>query len=607
MNTTVATAPETVRTAADRWFSAFNEALASGDRSSMADLFLDECYFRDLGALTWNLRQESGKERTLDLVEECAPDTHPRGYRIDDTKPAEPVLVADEPRTLEVFHSFEVDAGFGDGLVYLVEAESSPVGWQAQTLMTRLTEFRDSPPVWPQWDRFDHSHPGIKWRDYREQQAAFENDDPDVLLIGGGQFGVMTAAWLNYHGVTNLVVDKHAEVGDTWRTRYESLLLHQPHGMLHFPFMPFPTSYPEYIPKDKLADWFEGYVNAMDINFWTSTEFVGGEYDEDAGRWRATLRSGDGTERVLHPRHIVLATGGTEKPKLPTIDGLSEFKGEVVHSSRFTSGADYAGKDVLVVGTGTSGHDVALDICEHGGNATMLQRGPAIVLDIETANMSYAPYNPRVIPTELIDMRFIANSVYPLLTAGFKAQTKIGNEIDKELHDSLRKAGMKIWSGDGDLGFFYNYFKTAGGYYLDVGASQRIIDGDIKVVQSDAVARFTEHGLVLQDGSEVSLDAVVLATGYAPIEQSIAAYFGEDVATKVGKVWSYGTDGEINNVWKPTPQEGLWIMLGAIAQARWYSPLVAVLIKGRLDGLVPSSFDREDHPARTPDEQVVEI
>lgn len=591
---------------AERWLAALNIALESRDRAALEELFLEQCYYRDMGALTWNLRQESGRDRILDLIEVCAESTHPRNFRIDTSKPTEPFFMAEEPRMIEVFHTFDVDAGTGDGLAWLIEDPEAAAGWRAMNLLTRLTEIRDNAPTWPYRDRFDDTHPDLRWSEYRAQQSAFEDSDPDVLLVGGGQFGLFTGAWLNYHGVSNVIVDKHERVGDTWRKRYDSLLLHQPHGMLHFPFMPFPKSFPEYIPKDKLADWIEAYVNAMDLNFWTSTEFMGGTYDESEGRWTVQLRQGDGI-RELHPKHVVLTTGGTEQPAVPDIAGFTQFGGDVVHSSKFTSGRDYTGKNVLVIGTGTSAHDVALDVHKHGGSAAILQRSAAIVLDIETANLSYAPYNPRIIPHELVDARFLAGLVYPQLKGNFLAQTAIGDDMDKELHEGLRKAGMKIWSGDGDLGFFYNYFKTGGGYYLDVGASKKIVEGQIPVIQLDDVERFTEHGLLLRDGSERPLDAVVLATGYAPIERALANYFGQDVADKIGKVWGFGTDGEINNVWKPTAQPGLWIMLGAIPQARWYAPHVAVLIKGQLEGLVPEEYANPEHPARTPQEQTVVI
>ncbi|UGT61780.1 flavin-containing monooxygenase [Nocardia asteroides] len=591
------------------WLAALDEAFASRDRSRFEGLFLEESFYRDLGALTWNFRQAAGRDNLIDLILGSIDGVNPRDFRVDENKPTVPALTQEEggPRVIEVFLAFDVDAGTADGLAYLVEDATAPAGWRAVNLLTRIEGLRDHAPHWPRRDRFDDTHPDVRWSEHRDRESSFTDSDPDVLLVGGGQFGVMMAAHLNRLGVPNVVIDKHERVGDTWRKRYESLLLHQPHGMLYFPFLKFPDSYPEYIPKDKFANWFEAYVEALDINFWTSSEFEGGTYDETSGRWTVRIAQADGSVRELRPKHVVLTTGGSQKPRIPDIAGLPDFAGEVVHSSKFVDGKHYAGKNVLVVGTGTSGHDIALDIHKQGGISTILQRSPAIVLDIETANLSYAPYNPRDIPVELIDIRFMSGMVYPQLKQNFIAQTKIGDDIDKELHDRLRAAGMKIGSGPEDTGFFYSYFLTGGGYYLDVGASQRIIDGDIGIVQTDDVETFTATGVRLKNGEELPLDAVILATGYEPIETAIEEWFGAEVREKVGKVWGFGTDGEINNVWKPTPQDGLWIMLGAVAQARWYTPTTSLLIKAYIENLVPREFLAEGHPSRTPKEQIVEI
>ncbi|MEU1980838.1 NAD(P)/FAD-dependent oxidoreductase [Nocardia sp. NPDC019395] len=595
------------RNAATVWLQALDRALAGPDHEALDGLFLDECYVRDMGALTWNLRSESEKERALRLIEAGAEGTHPRNFRLDHSKPAEPSVVGEDPTVVEAFIAFDVDAGSGDGMIYLVEDPQSAVGWRARNLLTRLTGFTDHPNQWPYRDRFDDTHPDVRWSEHRARNQDFEERDPEVLIVGGGQMGVMTAASLNRLGVDNLVVDKNSSVGGNWRNRYASLLLHQPHGMLHFPYMPYPESFPEYIPKDKLADWFQAYVAAMDINFWTSTEFLGGTFDEESKTWDVRVRRGDGTLRTFRPKHVVIATGGTENPRIPDLPGLSDFTGEVVHSSKFSDGRDYTGKNVMVVGVGTSGHDIALDVTKHGGRATILQRSPAIVVDIETANLHYADYNPRIIPTELVDIRFLAGLVYPQLKQNFLDSTKMAEERDADLRAKLREAGMKVWSGAESCGFFYEYFKKGGGYYLEVGASERIISGEIGVIQTEEIESFEQDGYRLRDGSGGKLDTIVLATGYENISLAIADYFGSEVAEKLGPIWGFGTDGEIHNNWKPTAQEGLWIGLGAIPQARWYSSLMATLIQGHLKGLVPESFLAPDHPSRTPREQVVEI
>ena len=92
--------------------------------------------------------------------------------------------------------------------------------------------------------------------------------------------------------------------------------------------MPFPPTWPKYIPKDMLGNWLELYAEAMQINCWTGTEFAGGSYDTAARRWSVTLRRADGTERVMHPRHIVFANGTSGIARVPELPGLKDFAGE---------------------------------------------------------------------------------------------------------------------------------------------------------------------------------------------------------------------------------------------------------------------------------------
>ena len=117
--------------------------------------------------------------------------------------------------------------------------------------------------------------------------------DPAVLVIGGGQAGLAIAARLTALGIDALIVDREARVGDNWRQRYHALVLHNQVQVNHLPYMPFPKTWPTYIPKDKLANWLEAYAEAMELNVWTGTEFVGGRYDEAERRWSLTVRSGE--------------------------------------------------------------------------------------------------------------------------------------------------------------------------------------------------------------------------------------------------------------------------------------------------------------------------
>ena len=193
-----------------------------------------------------------------------------------------------------------------------------------------------------------------------------------------------TAARLGRLGIDALVVDRMARVGDNWRLRYRNLMLHNQKNSNQMPLMPFPDSWPAYIPKDKIANWLEIYVEALEINFWTRTEFEGARRDDDHW-WAVVVR--EGARREMKVRHIVMATSVSAIPKLPEIPTLERFGGEVVHSSGYADGARLSGRPAVVVGTGTSAHDIAQDLHAHGARVTMVQRSPTLVVNVEPAQL----------------------------------------------------------------------------------------------------------------------------------------------------------------------------------------------------------------------------
>ena len=148
--------------------------------------------------------------------------------------------------------------------------------------------------------------------------------------------------------------------------------------------LPFPPTFPIYIPKDKLANWFESYVEAMELNFWTGTELVGGSYDDAAQAMvgHAAAHATAAT-RVMHPRHLIFATGVSSIPYVPDLPGLADFGGTVVHSGAFKNAEQWSGKKALVLGTGTSGHDVAQELHAHGADVTMIQRSKTYVVSLQ--------------------------------------------------------------------------------------------------------------------------------------------------------------------------------------------------------------------------------
>jgi cation diffusion facilitator CzcD-associated flavoprotein CzcO len=150
-------------------------------------------------------------------------------------------------------------------------------------------------------------------------------------------------------------------------------------------YLPFPKNWPQFTPKDKLGDWFEAYASLMELNVWTKTEIKGAEYDEASGHWTVTLSRKDGSERVLHPHHLIWATGHAGEPKVPSFPGQSSYNGVIYHGSQHQDASqhDVRGKKVIVVGTGNSGHDIAENFYENGAEVTMLQRSGTYVLTLD--------------------------------------------------------------------------------------------------------------------------------------------------------------------------------------------------------------------------------
>ena len=410
-----------------------------------------------------------------------------------------------------------------------------------------------------------------------------------MIIIGAGQSGLMMAARLGQLNISTLVVEKSDRIGDVWRNRYRSLRLHNEICMNHFAYMPFPDTWPVYIPKDKLADWLSFYAESMELNVWTRTVFLGGEYSDKDRRWTVRLAMPDGGTRTMRPRHVMMGVGVSGIPSMPALPGLEDFEGTVVHSSGPVDELDVAGKAVLVVGVGTSGHDIAQDMHLRGANVTMLQRSPIIVVSLEPSSVrAYELYrrNDGVRPIADTDL-MVAAVPYDLLRRLHRPLSYDMAEADKELLDGLRRRGFLLHNGEEDAGYFLKLLSSQSGYYLNVGASDLIIEGKIKLKAGVEIERLEPRAVVFSDGGRLAADVLVLATGYQPLQEAVRAMFGDAIADRVGPIWGIGDDGELRNMYARTAQDGFFVLGGGFPAARIYSQYTAQLIKADLEGLLP--------------------
>ena len=572
------------RALVERWLGQLDVALQSGSRTSVASLFVADGHWRDLVAFTWSITPRQGAQDIASLMVSKQALVKARGFAVAEGRTPPRRIQRAGFDVIEGIFQFETEVGRGFGVVRLLASEPA----KAFQLMTGLHELKGFEEKVgkrrPTGEAFSRNFGGTNWKEQREAAQKYTDREPTVLIVGGGQAGLSLAATLGRVGVDALVVDRFPRVGDCWRQRYHSLALHNDTRFNHLPYMPFPDSWPTYLPKDMVADWFEAYAWAMEINFWTSTELVRGSYDEAEGRWNAVVRHADGNERTLHPKHLVFANGLVGFPHIPQLPGLKDFKGQVLHTTEFTNGADWRGKKALVIGTGTSGHDVAQDLHANGCDTTIVQRGSTMVLSIDpSAKLVYGTYHG--VPVEDGDL-FVSTNTKPVVKKNLQLLTSRMLEHDKKTIEGLIARGFKFDAGEDGAGHQWKVRTRYGGYYLDAGCSQLIIDGEIGLLQYEEIERFVEGGALLKDGSVKPADLIVLATGFAPQEVVVTKLLGEHIAKKIGPVWGFDDDGEMSNMWKRTAQEGLWFVGGSFANCRTYSRYVAVQIKAIEEGLL---------------------
>ena len=574
---------------ADNWLVQFEEALARPDDGLLDGLFHRDSYWRDVLALSWSIQTLNGADAILNELRSLAPRAAPRGFGIDPDRRAPRKVMRAGTHAIEAIFKFETAVGRGSGILRLIPDADDGNTLKAWTLLTELGElkgFEEQLGVKrPRGNAYSRDFRGPNWLDLRRAQAEYAGHDPTVLVIGGGQSGLCIAARLEQLHVDTLIVDREQRIGDNWRKRYHALTLHNQVQVNHLPYMHFPPNWPTYIPKDKLANWFEAYVEALELNFWTETEFEGGSYDETEGCWTVTLRRADGSKRVMHPRHVVLATGVSGIPNVPDIPGLKNFSGKVVHSSQYDDGENWKRKRAIVVGTGNSGHDIAQDLYSSGAEVTLVQRSPTLIVSIEpSAQLVYAPYNDGT----LEDNDLIATSMPLKLARKSHAMvTEKSKELDKELLEGLARVGFKLDFGEDNTGWQFKYLTRGGGYYFNVGCSDLIVKGEIALRQFADIDAFVAEGATMKSGETLRADLVVLATGYKRQEELVKKLFGEQVAARVGTIWGFGEEQELRNMYTRTGQPGLWFIAGGLAQCRIGSKHLALQIKAIEEGLLP--------------------
>ncbi|SEQ05274.1 NAD(P)/FAD-dependent oxidoreductase [Arthrobacter sp. OV608] len=583
---------ETPIAAAQAWLASLDAALQRGDVDAALDLFEDESYWRDFVAFTWNLKTLEGKADIRRMLK----------ARLDHVQPANWALAEDATGsagpdgTVEAWITFETGAARGYGHLRLQNGKC----WTLLTTMQELKGFEEKKgPRREQGVAHEIIRGRRSWKELKEEQEAqlgYE-EQPYCVIIGGGQGGIGLAARLKRLGVPTIVIEKNQNPGDSWRNRYKSLHLHDPVWYDHLPYLKFPDDWPVFAAKDKIGDWLEHYTRIMELNYWSGTECVGAEYDDGTQEWAVNVLR-NGSPVTLRPKQLVFALGVSGYPNIPTFDGAQSFLGEQRHSSQHPGGGDWTGKKAVVIGSNNSAHDICADLWEHGADVTMVQRSSTHIarseslMDLALGDLYSERALATGVTTEKADLLFASLPMRILPEAQVPVYQEMAKR-DAEFYSQLEAAGFELDFGVDGSGLFLKYLRRGSGYYIDVGASQLIIDGRVKL-KSGQVSKITGNAVVMADGTELEADLIVYATGYGSMNGWLADLVSPEIADKVGKCWGYGSDtpkdpgpweGELRNMWKPTNVPNLWIHGGNLHQSRHYSSYLALQLKARMEGL----------------------
>lgn len=580
----------TAQAQADRWLADFGAALARQDIPAAVALFHEDSYWRDLLSFTWNLKTAEGRAQIRDLLEATLSTAQPGAWAADGS-------ATEADGVVEAWFTFETALSRGKGLLRL----KGGLAWTLLTTMVELKGFEEQKGETRPMGVVHKAQKGNpSWQELREEEARNlgVTEQPHVLIIGGGQAGIILGARLRKLGVPTIIIEKNKCAGDSWRNRYKSLCLHDPVWYDHLPYMPFPQDWPVFAPKDKLGDWLEMYTRVMELNYWGSTICKKAHYNETRGEWEVTVER-EGRELMLRPKELVMALGVSGYANVPKVAGADSFVGDQFHSSKFPGAEHYKGKKAVVLGSNNSAHDICAALWEGDVDVTMVQRSSTHIAPSESL-MELALgglYSEQALKNGIdhhkADLIF-ASVPYKIMHSFHIPVYEEMKRRDAELYARLEKAGFLLDFGVDGSGLFMKYLRRGSGYYIDVGASELVANGSVKLKSGVNIAQIKPKSVVLSDGTELEADLIVYATGYGSMNQWLADLISPEVAHRLGKVWGLGSDtpkdpgpweGELRNMWKPTQVPHLWVQGGNLHQNRHYSQFMALQLKARYEGL----------------------
>ena len=416
----------------------------------------------------------------------------------------------------------------------------------------------------------------------------------DAVIAGAGMAGLSIAARLKALGVSSVAVETNDSIGGNWTGRYDSVRLHTSKESGQMPFeRTWGDDYGYFLSGKDLAEGFQKFAKTYKLDIRLSTTVTRAQFDDESKTWTISLSANDGSETTITARHLILAMGaGGQVPKVPYIPNVEQYKGTLLHSKDYKSPKAWSGQKGAIIGTANTAHDVAEDMLAAGlSPVTMVQRNATPMLPLPFFKALYDPVYNLEIPVDVADRSFFHA---PIPVSRQLALHFIKANADKEpypeYYEGLEKAGFKT---ERYIDLMHILYERMGGHYFDVGASAKVIRGDIKMKSDAAIAGFTPTGLEFANGSKLDADVIIYATGFEGNMRSVTEKIvGSKVAEQLEDFWQVDAEGELLGVWKPMRHPNIWYTGGTIGQARFFARFLAIQIKAEIEGVSFQVYDK---------------
>ncbi|PWN40383.1 FAD/NAD(P)-binding domain-containing protein [Ceraceosorus guamensis] len=428
----------------------------------------------------------------------------------------------------------------------------------------------------------------------------------DLLVVGAGTAGLSALTCARALGLIAIAVDKDAQVGHLWKSRYKALHLHTTKAFNALPFAPFPARYPDFVSAEQFGTYLQNdVVSALKLPVYSGILYDNGKWDDARKFWVISLVDVDTGERgQLCAKNIVMANGPLlPEPRIPTVAAREQFRGETVHSSEFTDAKPWAGKRCLVVGTGASGHDISSALHHAGASSVhLVQRGPNFIFPIAAQEAIIGQIYNEKIPIEMSDLMW---SAMPLGVTRTITAAVLGagtQQIAPTLFQDLEAKGFRV---EREKDFTHFAHERHGGHYQGHDFDL-LTSGKVKVHSAPAgISHFDSDALVFQDGTSLQADLVVWATGFTR-KGSVPEWLVEKglidaEAAKDVEAIGHGVDeeGEWPGRWTGSGHPALWFTGAEIQAARYGGKLIALQIAMEKNSELPTAYPRADVAAYT--------